>query len=329
MRIGVLGVVGLSLLTAACGTTEVQRAATGGLTGGAVGVLAGGPLGLLIGAGVGAAGGSLLPEGADQIAFNALGMEHNVAQNTLNQAGLGKGASAQAANTQQSAAATRGSGSSAPPAVMKRSNLVKQAQTDLKNQGLYHGRIDGIAGPQTERALTAYQQKEGLPQTAALDQATMNKLNLNREQANSPQNQQNRTARGDQNAVSGSSTNAGAMSESQVHDRLQSEGYSDISNLHQVNQSTFAAQAAKDGATYNVQVDAQSGRIVAQSAAGNEGSSANPSANPSSNQSGSDMGSPSSGSSESGNTMPSNPGPSNPGSGNTGSGAGNTGSTGR
>jgi peptidoglycan hydrolase-like protein with peptidoglycan-binding domain len=280
------------------------------LTGGAVGVLAGGPLGLLVGAGAGAIGGSLLPEGADQIAFNALGMEHNVAQNTLSGAGLANGS--QAANTGRGAAATRGSGSSAPPAVTKRSDLVKQAQADLKHQGLYHGRIDGIIGPQTERALTAYQQKEGLPQTAALDQATMDKLNLNREQATSPQNQQNRTAQGGQNAVPGSAASAGAMSESQVRDRLQSEGYSDISNLHQVNQNTFAAQAAKDGATYNVQVDAQSGRIVAQSAAGNEGSSANPSANP-----------PSSGNSESGNTTPSNPG-----SGNTGAGAGNTGPAG-
>lgn len=319
MRIGVLGVVGLSLLTAACGTTEVQRAATGGLTGGAVGVLAGGPLGLLVGAGAGAIGGSLLPEGADQIAYNALGMEHRSAQATLNREGLANGT--QAANTRQGAAATSGSGSSAPPAVAKRSDLVKQAQTDLKHQGLYHGRIDGIIGPQTERALTAYQKKEGLPQTAALDQATIKKLNLNGGQASSQQNQQN-AAQGSQNAVSGSSANAGAMSESQVRDRLESDGYSNINNLHQVNQNTFAAQAAKDGATYNVQVDAQSGRIVAQSAAGNEGSSANPSANPSSNQSGSNMGSPSSGSSESGNTTPSNPG-----SGNMGSGAGNTGST--
>lgn len=290
-----------------------------------MGVLAGGPLGLLIGAGVGAAGGSLLPEGADQIAYNALGMEHRVAQNTLNQAGLNKPTPTEAANTRQGAAATSGSGSSAPPAVAKRSDVVKEAQTDLKNQGLYRGRIDGIIGPQTERALAAYQKKEGLPQTAALDQQTMNKLNLTGSQARSQQSQQNRTAQSGQNALSGSSA-SGAMSESQVRDRLQSDGYSDISNLHQVNQNTYSAKAAKGGTTYNVQVDAQSGRIVAQSATGNEGSSAtgnegssaNPSANPPSGQSGSNAAPPSSGSSESG-SMP----------GNTGSGTESTGPAGR
>jgi peptidoglycan hydrolase-like protein with peptidoglycan-binding domain len=53
---------------------------------------------------------------------------------------------------------------------------VKQAQTELKNQGLYKGKIDGVAGPKTTAALHAYQKEKGLQQTGALDQQTMNSL---------------------------------------------------------------------------------------------------------------------------------------------------------
>jgi peptidoglycan hydrolase-like protein with peptidoglycan-binding domain len=325
MRIGVLGVVGLSLLTAACGTTEQQRAATGGITGGAVGALVGGPVGFLVGAGVGAAGGSMIPEGADQIALNGLGMTHRVARNTLNSVGLGSGsATAQASNAPgatASAAATTGSGSTLPPpAVIRRSAAVKEAQVKLKQDGLYHGRIDGIIGPQTRRALTDFQKRENLPQTAALDQQTMQKLNVSEPQAQTNEPQRRRSAQTNERASSGSSASAGGtMSEDQVRSRLESDGYSNVNNLHQVNNNTYAAEAAKNGTTYNVQVDAQSGRIVAQqpagAATGNEGSSANPAAGSPGNQSGTGesgsgtgAGAPPAGGAGSGGTPPGNTG---------------------
>lgn len=326
MRIGVLGVVGLSLLTAACGTTEQQRAATGGITGGAVGALVGGPVGFLVGAGVGAAGGTLMPEGADQIALNGLGMTHQAAQNTLNSAGLGSGAAtARASNASgatASAARTSGSGSTVPPpSVIRRSAVVKEAQVKLKQDGLYHGRIDGIIGPQTQRALAAYQKKENLPQTAALDHQTLDKLGINTNQAQA--SQQQNSAKNNPNASSGSST-ASAMSEDQVRSRLQSDGYSNVNNLHQVNDNTYAAEAAKNGKTYNVQIDAQSGRIVAEqpasAATGNEGSSVNPASNanttPPANEPGSSTSAPPAGSAGSGDGSASTP-------------PGNTGGTGR
>lgn len=53
---------------------------------------------------------------------------------------------------------------------------IQQVQQKLQEQGLYHGKIDGLVGPGTQHALRAYQRKTGLPETAALDQQTMSSL---------------------------------------------------------------------------------------------------------------------------------------------------------
>lgn len=53
---------------------------------------------------------------------------------------------------------------------------IKQAQQQLKSQGLYNGPIDGVLGPDTKTALSKFQQSNGLPQTASLDQATRARL---------------------------------------------------------------------------------------------------------------------------------------------------------
>jgi hypothetical protein len=53
---------------------------------------------------------------------------------------------------------------------------VKQAQTELQQQGLYKGKIDGIVGPATKSAISQFQKREGLPQTASLDPQTMQHL---------------------------------------------------------------------------------------------------------------------------------------------------------
>jgi len=56
--------------------------------------------------------------------------------------------------------------------------VVADVQTVLQEQGLYRGEIDGLIGPQTREALTAYQSANGLPPTAALDQPTLESLGL-------------------------------------------------------------------------------------------------------------------------------------------------------
>ena len=53
---------------------------------------------------------------------------------------------------------------------------IQQAQQQLKTQGLYRGTVDGVMGPETQTALSKFQQKQGLPQTAQLDPQTMSAL---------------------------------------------------------------------------------------------------------------------------------------------------------
>jgi hypothetical protein len=178
-----LGVAALSLLMAGCGTTQQQRAATGGLTGLGVGAIIGGPVGAAVGVAAGAAGGAMMPEDATSIANNMLGRVHHAGAVAL---GMPQTATAAATGPSPPSGAAI-AGSSTPP------GLVKEAQAQLQNQGLYHGAIDGIVGPQTRRALRAYQRKEGLRQTARLDQATIAKMNI----ATAPQpNQPSTTQQG-------------------------------------------------------------------------------------------------------------------------------------
>jgi peptidoglycan hydrolase-like protein with peptidoglycan-binding domain len=153
MRIAIYAVVALGLLTAACGSNEEQRSSTGALTGAGAGALIGGPIGAAVGFGVGAVGGSAMPEGADTVAANALHKERSASRGVLERAGL--------------------SSSQGQP-----SEVVKQAQSQLQREGLYDGKIDGITGPQTRQAISAYQQREGLRQTATLDRDTLNRMNL-------------------------------------------------------------------------------------------------------------------------------------------------------
>jgi peptidoglycan hydrolase-like protein with peptidoglycan-binding domain len=61
-------------------------------------------------------------------------------------------------------------------ATMSQSNI-QQAQQQLKAQGLYRGAIDGVMGPRTEQALSQFQRRNGLPESAELDQQTLYRLN--------------------------------------------------------------------------------------------------------------------------------------------------------
>jgi peptidoglycan hydrolase-like protein with peptidoglycan-binding domain len=54
---------------------------------------------------------------------------------------------------------------------------IQQAQQQLKSQGLYHGAVDGVMGPETQTALMAFQRQHSLPQTSQLDQQTLDALN--------------------------------------------------------------------------------------------------------------------------------------------------------
>jgi peptidoglycan hydrolase-like protein with peptidoglycan-binding domain len=55
-------------------------------------------------------------------------------------------------------------------------STVKEAQTALKEQGLYQGHVDGKIGPATKTAIAKFQKQKGLQQTAQLDSRTMSEL---------------------------------------------------------------------------------------------------------------------------------------------------------
>jgi peptidoglycan hydrolase-like protein with peptidoglycan-binding domain len=55
---------------------------------------------------------------------------------------------------------------------------IAQAQLALRRDGLYHGNIDGIIGPETRQALADFQRQRGLPVTYTLSPRTMASLGI-------------------------------------------------------------------------------------------------------------------------------------------------------
>jgi peptidoglycan hydrolase-like protein with peptidoglycan-binding domain len=53
---------------------------------------------------------------------------------------------------------------------------IRWAQVELRTMGLYNGSLDGVAGPETKRALLGFQERNGLERTASLDQQTADAL---------------------------------------------------------------------------------------------------------------------------------------------------------
>ena len=141
-RISVVWVVGLTAALAACGSNVEQSAATGGLGGAAIGAAVGGPVGAAVGLGVGAGAGT----GVE------IGQEKGVIP-------------PEPGDRPAAASASR--------------EDVRHAQTALRDQGLYRGAIDGIAGRQTRQAVGEFQRRQGLPQTASLDRRTLDAINGN------------------------------------------------------------------------------------------------------------------------------------------------------
>jgi len=51
-------------------------------------------------------------------------------------------------------------------------------QAALQQMGFYTGEVDGLLGPLTREALTAYQTENGLATTAAIDAPTLDSLGM-------------------------------------------------------------------------------------------------------------------------------------------------------
>jgi hypothetical protein len=56
--------------------------------------------------------------------------------------------------------------------------VIADVQAELQQMGYYTGEVDGLLGPLTREALTAYQGDQGLTQTAAIDEPTLDSLGM-------------------------------------------------------------------------------------------------------------------------------------------------------
>jgi len=56
--------------------------------------------------------------------------------------------------------------------------VIADVQAELQQMGYYRGEVDGLLGPLTREALTAYQADQGLATTAAIDEPTLDSLGL-------------------------------------------------------------------------------------------------------------------------------------------------------
>jgi N-acetylmuramoyl-L-alanine amidase len=65
-----------------------------------------------------------------------------------------------------------------PQQAERSGDTVCGAQTALQQHGLYKGRVDGLWGPMTQRAVTSYRGQNSLPATGQLDQATLQASNV-------------------------------------------------------------------------------------------------------------------------------------------------------
>jgi peptidoglycan hydrolase-like protein with peptidoglycan-binding domain len=97
----------------------------------------------------------------------------------MNGAGANGGPMASGTSSGRSSSSMSGSSMSSSAAGGASEEDVRQAQEALQDQGLYHGQIDGKWGPQTKQAVSQFQKKNGLKQTAQLDQQTLDDLQNN------------------------------------------------------------------------------------------------------------------------------------------------------
>jgi Putative peptidoglycan binding domain len=56
--------------------------------------------------------------------------------------------------------------------------VIADVQAELQQMGYYQGEVDGLLGPMTQQALTAYQADQGLATTAAIDEPTLDSLGM-------------------------------------------------------------------------------------------------------------------------------------------------------
>jgi len=72
------------------------------------------------------------------------------------------------------------------PGPVKSDPVVEQVQGILKDLDFYSGTVDGLSGPNTRKAIQAYQQKVGLPETGEIDAVLLDQLGAKQTTAGIP-----------------------------------------------------------------------------------------------------------------------------------------------
>lgn len=72
------------------------------------------------------------------------------------------------------------------PGAVKSDPVVEQVQGILKDLDFYSGTVDGISGPNTRKAIQAYQQKVGLPASGEIDAVLLDQLGAKQTTAGIP-----------------------------------------------------------------------------------------------------------------------------------------------
>lgn len=141
----------LTLGLAACGTNPKERGLSGGAIGAGTGAVVGAVTGLSVlqGAAIGAGVGAVVGAVTDNSQIN-LGSLHSGS-------GSGSGSGQAAAPYKTSSQASKSG------VTLAASPLVEDVQAALGRAGYDAGPADGIAGPRTANAITAYQRDNGLP----------------------------------------------------------------------------------------------------------------------------------------------------------------------
>lgn len=259
MRIGTLSVVAVSLLTAACGTTDNERAVTGGLGGAVVGALVGGPVGALVGGGLGATGGYALDEGADQ-KVSRLG-DTFVNRPLADATGSRTTPSATPTRTERSGAAE----TAQPMTAAKVHDSIHEAGYDR----VYNIRREG-------NAYVARAERGGKVFDVEADATTGRVVAANEV----GQRATHRTSSGESTRSATTRSSAdGMMSEQQIRSRLRQAGYSQVTSVQRQGDD-YQAQARWGNATYDVRVEGRSGRVISSnqssSSSGSQGSGTAP-----------------------------------------------------
>jgi peptidoglycan hydrolase-like protein with peptidoglycan-binding domain len=103
--------------------------------------------------------------------------------------------------------------------IQHRRLAVKEAQRVLRRDGLYHGAIDGIIGPETRRAVAHYQRMHGLPVTANLNHRTLESLLAGHTTGHTPMRMHRSSMSGQRppNATGGQGMETGGAIPNNVH----------------------------------------------------------------------------------------------------------------